>query len=205
MKVLFATTNPSKLKRYSPNLKHKGVDLVTLKDLEINIDVEETGINAEENAIIKAETYSKLSNMPTIAIDEALYFDNVPDEIQPKTHVRRVNHKVLTDEEMIEYYISLVNKYGKNGKLKGHFTKVVVLHINNKNYIFEHKTTEIFTNNVSSIITPGYPLLAIVYLDELNKYKSELIEEECELLDKIENDKITSFILETLNEVGELI
>ena len=43
MKVLFATTNPAKVKKYKKVLKKKGIELLTLKDLDINIKVEETG------------------------------------------------------------------------------------------------------------------------------------------------------------------
>ena len=43
MKVLFATTNPAKVKKYKKALEEKGIKLLTLKDLNINIKVEETG------------------------------------------------------------------------------------------------------------------------------------------------------------------
>ena len=37
MKVLFATTNPAKVKKYKKTLEEKGIELLTLKDLDINI------------------------------------------------------------------------------------------------------------------------------------------------------------------------
>ena len=43
MKVLFATTNPAKVKKYKKVLEEKGIELLTLKDCDINIKVEETG------------------------------------------------------------------------------------------------------------------------------------------------------------------
>ncbi len=54
MKVLFATTNPAKIKRYAEKLKEKNIDVLTIKDLEINLKPEETGKNAIENAYIKS-------------------------------------------------------------------------------------------------------------------------------------------------------
>lgn len=39
MKVLFATTNPAKVKKYKKVLEEKGIELLTLKDLDINIKV----------------------------------------------------------------------------------------------------------------------------------------------------------------------
>lgn len=41
-----------------------------------------------------------------------MYFDNVPDEIQPGAHVRTVNGVCLSDGQMIEYYSGLVKQYG---------------------------------------------------------------------------------------------
>ena len=55
MKVLFATTNPAKINKYANGLKEKGIELLTLKDLKIDLNVEENGKNAIENARIKAK------------------------------------------------------------------------------------------------------------------------------------------------------
>ena len=48
-------------------------------------------------------------------MDNNLFIEELPDEMQPKTHVRKVNGKELTDDEMIVYYTNLVKEYG--GKL----------------------------------------------------------------------------------------
>ena len=52
--------------------------------------------------LIKARAYSNKLDMPVIAMDDTLYFDNVPEDIQPGLYVRRVKDKVLTDDEMIK-------------------------------------------------------------------------------------------------------
>ena len=57
MKVLFATTNPAKIKRYASKLEEAGIDVITLKDINLKLDVKETGKNAIENAYIKAKIY----------------------------------------------------------------------------------------------------------------------------------------------------
>ena len=113
MKVLFATTNPAKVKKYKKALEEKGIELLTLKDLHINIKVEETGKNAIENAYIKAKSYYEVAHIPTIGMDNCLFVEELSEEEQRGTHVRRINGKELTDEEMIEYYTNLVKKHGK--------------------------------------------------------------------------------------------
>ena len=201
MKYLFATTNKAKVRRYGEKLKENGVDLVTLNDLDLELDVDESGKNPIENAIIKATAYNKATNMTTIAIDDGLFLDNVPDEVQPGTHVRRVNGKRLNDEEMIDYYISLVNKYGTNGELTGYFKKGVAIVTGDNTYTFEHKSGRKFTNKQSPKIDEGYPLASIQMIESLGKFKSELTHEEEEQLMKLEKEEITQFIINTIKKL----
>lgn len=50
MKVLFATTNPAKVNKYADKLKEKGIELLTLKDINQKIDINENGKNATRNS-----------------------------------------------------------------------------------------------------------------------------------------------------------
>ena len=45
-------------------------------------------------------------------MDNSLFIEDINEDEQPGTHVRRVGGKTLTDDEMIEHYTSLVKKYG---------------------------------------------------------------------------------------------
>jgi len=126
MKVLFATTNPAKIKKYAEKLKQKNIEVLTIKDLGINLKPEETGNNAIENAYIKAKAYYDKTKITTIGMDNNLYIEELPEEKQPGTHVRRVNGKELNDDEMIEYYCNLVKEYG--GKLKAKWVYGMVIY-----------------------------------------------------------------------------
>ena len=64
----------------------------------------ETGNTPLENARQKAIAYYQVFKMPVFSCDSGLYFDEVPDEIQPGVHVRNVNGRCLSDDEMIAYY-----------------------------------------------------------------------------------------------------
>lgn len=97
MKVLFATTNQAKVERYAGSLNYNNIEFVTLKDLNLNLNVEETGKTAIENAYIKAKAYYDATKIITIAVDDNLFIEGVPDEKQPGTHVRRVNGKEFKD------------------------------------------------------------------------------------------------------------
>ena len=201
MKILFATTNPAKVKRYVPLLEKKGYEVVTLKDLNIETDVEENGNTPRENAIIKAKTYQKISKLPTIAVDDALFLENVPDTLQPKTNVRRVNGKRLNDEEMLKHYTNLVKEYGKQGKLNGYFLKGIAIATDKKVESFETKSNRCFSSTRCKKVNEGYPLASIQWIQELNKYKAELTNEEEESIMSEENKEILQFIeskIETL-------
>ena len=112
MKVLFATTNPAKVEKYKEALKEKDIEIITLKDLNLDLHVEETGKNCIENALIKAKAYYEATRIVSIGMDNTLFIEELPEEKQPGTHVRRINGKELTDEEMIEYYTNLVKENG---------------------------------------------------------------------------------------------
>jgi len=168
MKALLASKNPSKLNIYGNKLKEKKIEIYTLKDLDIHCDVDETGKDPIENAIIKATSYAKLSNIPTIAIDDGLYLEGVPPEIQPGTHVRRVNGITLTDEEMIEYYQELIRKYGQKEKLKGYYLKGVAVVYQNQVYQTSSKHAITLGLKKNGTIHPGYPLDSLL-MEEKNE------------------------------------
>ena len=110
MKVLFATTNQAKVKSYKKALEEKGIEIITIKDLNLKLNIDENGKNAIENAYIKAKAYYDMVKIPTIGMDNNLFIEELPDEKQPGTYVRRVNGKELNDDEMIEYYTNLVKE-----------------------------------------------------------------------------------------------
>lgn len=201
MNLLLATKNKAKIKYYGNQIKDRGINIVTLDDLKIDIDVEENGNNPLENSIIKAKEYARISGYITIAIDEGLFFDGVSDDLQPGTHVRRVNGKRLNDEEMIEHYISLVNKYGTDGKLKGYFLKAISLVNGDEVYSFESKSSRTFLNNTSKKIVEGYPLSSIQFIDKYNKYKSELSPDEEIDIKYAEQIELVDFIEKIYKEI----
>ena len=202
MKFLLATSNEAKIKSYGSKLKNLGFEYVTLKDLDLNIEVEETGTTPMDNAIIKATEYNKLSSLPTIAIDDGLYLENVPENLQPGVNVRRVNGKRLDDKEMIEHYVNMVNTYGNNGILKGYFLKGIAICIGDKTYTFESKASRNFTNKQSNVISNGYPLESIQIVPELNKFKSELTLEEKEQTMATDQKEVLEFLAKTLKQLN---
>ncbi len=80
-KILFATTNKNKLREAEEILSEQGYEVISLKDVGVDIDVVEDGNTFEENAIIKAKAYSKAAGCPVLADDSGLevdYLDKAP-------------------------------------------------------------------------------------------------------------------------------
>lgn len=79
MKLLFATTNPAKVRKYKKALEEKEIELITLKDLDFELNIEESGKNAIENAYIKAKAYYDATKIPTIGMDNSLFIEELPE------------------------------------------------------------------------------------------------------------------------------
>ena len=177
MKVLFATTNPAKVKKYKDLLAEKGIELITIKDLDFKLPIDENGKNAIENAYIKAKTYYDKTQMPTIGMDNNLFIEELPEERQPGTHVRRINGKELNDEEMIEYYTNLVKENG--GKLTAKWVYgMVICSDKGVNKFSWSKDHFYFVNKPCEKRNPGYPLDSMTIVPEFNKYLVELTEKD---------------------------
>lgn len=75
MKLAIATNNQHKLHEIRAILGDSFEELLSLKDLGIDVDVEETGTTLEENALIKARAILALSGIATLADDTGLMVD----------------------------------------------------------------------------------------------------------------------------------
>ena len=73
--LLVATGNPGKLREYQGLLGDAPFRLVSLRDVRITDEVEETGNTFEENAWLKASGYATMSGILTLADDSGLEVD----------------------------------------------------------------------------------------------------------------------------------
>lgn len=137
MKLLYGTGNPAKLDAMKSRLEDLGIELIGLNDLiadGITVpNVSEDGDTPLQNARQKATAYYEAFKVPVFSCDSGLYFDNVPDEVQPGVHVRIINGKRLSDEEMMEYYAELVRQYGK---LTARYRNAICF-VKDENHIYE--------------------------------------------------------------------
>ena len=135
MKILYGTTNKAKIQVMKNAVASLDIELIGLGDIEGELpNIIENGKTPLENAEIKARAYYEAFHMPVFSCDSGLYFDELQENEQPGLHVRRVNGKELTDDEMIEYYGSLAMQYG--GKITGRYRNAIYFILDENHHYF---------------------------------------------------------------------
>lgn len=125
IRLLFGTGNAAKLGAMRRTLAELPIEILGLADMDGNAPpVPEDGKTPLENARQKAHAYYKAFGVPVFSCDSGLYFEDLPQNLQPGVHVRTVGGKYLTDEEMLEYYGGLAERYGN---LKARYRHAVCL------------------------------------------------------------------------------
>ncbi|MBE5873317.1 MAG: hypothetical protein E7287_02800 [Lachnospiraceae bacterium] len=187
MKLLFGTGNQAKLSVMRSRLETIGIELIGLNDLKAEgksiPEVLENGNTPLENAKLKAYAYYEAFHMPVFSCDSGLYFDNVPDEVQPGVHVRNVKGKHLSDEEMQEYYCGIARQYGN---LVARYHNAICF-IMDENHIYEAMDPSLYSEKFiltdkphSAIRKKGFPLDSMSIDMKTNKYYYDLEEGELE-------------------------
>ncbi len=98
-KLLVATHNAGKLAELRRLLHSLPYTLLSLSEVGIDLDVEETGNTLTENAVLKATTYANLSGLHTLADDSGLEVDALGGA--PGVHSARYAGPGATDADRI--------------------------------------------------------------------------------------------------------
>ncbi|HCM82750.1 MAG: Non-canonical purine NTP pyrophosphatase [Candidatus Gottesmanbacteria bacterium GW2011_GWA2_44_17] len=203
-KLLIATTNLAKLEEIQDCLSDLPFTCIGLKDIGIAQKVEETGSTFEENAILKAKTYAKLSGLPTLADDGGLEIDALNGE--PGVHSHRWIHKDREDEdeELIQHVIERMKRIPKN-KRGAQLRVVIALALSHGNvHTSEGVIRGIIAPKPSSYRRKGFPYRSLLYLPELKKYYNhdELSKEENKAYNHRRKalEKLKPIILKIINE-----
>ena len=175
MKAVLASNNKHKLVEIKTMLKDKIREIYTLKDMGIEIEIEENGTTFEQNAYIKASTIAKLTGLPAIGDDSGICVEALNGE--PNIYSARYagepcndannNKKLLDKLHALEAKTGVVNR-------KAYFQSVVVLCYPDGSYISgSGKTYGQFIDEYRG--TNGF---AIFLSDELGKTFGEAVMEE---------------------------
>jgi len=187
MNILIASHNNSKIQRYSLVLRQiPNIQVLSLADVGITYKAKEPFETAKENSIYKSREYAKLANMATLAIDEAVTTNFLPDHEQPGVYVRRfmTKDRELTDEEALHIWKSILDRYPQQDK---EFIWDFSISYYNpaKEVSHYHKVTmhSFVANSFSTRIQEGYPMSSFLRSEESTKPYVELSEQESQALD----------------------
>ncbi|MDO8452921.1 MAG: non-canonical purine NTP pyrophosphatase [bacterium] len=178
--IVVGTTNEAKVKQIQGALANLDIQVSGVDRTKENLpEVEENGKTALENARKKALAYAKALGRTVLSMDNALYFDTLPAEDQPGLHVRRINKENPrpSDEELIEYYSSLIEKMG--GETKGYWEfGICVATLDGQTRETTIISPRIFKSNPGAKVNPSYPLESLQIDPESGKFIGEMSEEE---------------------------
>lgn len=173
MKLIIASNNERKIREIKKILEPLGFDILSQKEANINIEVEEMGNTYEENAILKAEAIHNITKTAVLSDDSGLsidYFDGAPGlysaRFKPELSSKDTNEYILNemrnvkDEERIAYFVCCICFINDNGE------KIIVEEKCNGKIAYEAKGDNGF----------GYD--PIFYLEEYGKTMAEISEEE---------------------------
>lgn len=180
MQILIATHNQSKLTRYQKILASvEGIELVSLSDLNITEKVEEDQTTNIENAIKKARFYGDLSGLITVAADEALMTNFLPDGEQPGVYARRFSSdkRELTDPEVIDVWKKIFQIYPQDDKqFIWDFAVAYYNPATKQEGTASVQQISYATKYFSLVVPKGYPMSAFMSPDPDGKPYSELSE-----------------------------
>lgn len=99
-RLLIATSNPGKAAEFRRLLAGCGWEIVTPAELDLEIEVEETGQAYAQNATIKAVEYARASGLMSLADDSGLEVDALGGRPGPRS--ARYGGPDLTDPERVQ-------------------------------------------------------------------------------------------------------
>ncbi len=115
MRIIAATGNVGKIKEIKKIFSDDSVEIISMGELGIDIDIEENGKTFEENSLIKARTIAKMTGEISLADDSGLCVDALGGA--PGIYSARYAGEDATDEERIKKLLDeLSDEENRNAK-----------------------------------------------------------------------------------------
>ncbi len=177
-KLLIATTNPGKLAEISGFLSDLPLQLVSLRDVGITDDVEETGETYQENAKKKAVFYSLKSGLPALADDGGIEIAALNGK--PGVHSKRWVGDDTSDEKIIARMKEVSQKIADDNRAAKFVAVLVLAFPNGKTFSARGEVEGTIAKKPLIKLMHGYPYRSFFYLPKIKKYyhESELTRDE---------------------------
>ncbi len=132
-KVVIATKNKGKVKEIKDILSELPVEVVSMQEEGIEIDIVEDGSSFEENALIKARTVKQYTSAIVIADDSGLEVDCLGGA--PGIYSSRFAGEGATDEKNITKLLAMLEGVGEPERTARFVCAVAVVMTDNAHFI----------------------------------------------------------------------
>ncbi|HNT77138.1 MAG TPA: non-canonical purine NTP pyrophosphatase [Anaerolineae bacterium] len=157
--LLLGTANPTKVALFQDFLADLPLTLLTLTDLGIALDVEESAPTPEANAVLKARAYFAAAHVPTFAVDAGLEIARFPADQQPGVYVRRIRgiEARASDAELLAHYRAALLQIG--GESPACWVVGMALQVDAERLVSAtYRLDGILTAQPCATLSPGAPL-----------------------------------------------
>jgi XTP/dITP diphosphohydrolase len=180
-KLVIGSKNKAKISEWKKFLKDS-FEVLTLKDLSEESEVEETGETFFENARLKASHYAKKLGEYVFAEDGGFEIDILGGA--PGVHSRRIlpGKKEASDEEIVNYVLDRLKGVPKEKRVS-RLKVAVAISDPEGNIIFEDSGSlegYVLEDRDNSPIIEGYPYRNLLFIPELSKTYAQASDEDHE-------------------------
>jgi len=192
MKIVLATGNAHKKIEIEDILKNRNVEISTMKDEGIFVDIVEDGLTFEENALIKARAVKANTEHAVMADDSGLEVECLNNT--PGVRSARFAGEDATDSENNDKLLKLLKNVPEVDRRARFVCVVALIDKGGREYIFRGECEGIIANELAGEGGFGYDPL--FFVESAGKTYAQLTSEE--------KNKISHRAM-ALKEVGELM
>lgn len=172
MELIAATNNNHKLREIKQILEPYGITVYSLKDQNIDIEVDENGNSYKENALIKARAIAKLTSLPLISDDSGIEIEAMDN--LPGIHTARYAESVGGYNNAFKI---IEQKCKEKNNYRALFNcDIVLLNLTDKEEIFEGRVKGSVAKEIDG--TNGFGFDPIFISDEVGVTNASLSEED---------------------------
>jgi XTP/dITP diphosphohydrolase len=172
-KLLLATNNAGKVREFRTLLQGIPFELVTPKEIGINIEVEETGNSYRENASLKARALAKASGLLALADDSGIEVDALNGE--PGLHSARYAGENATDTERVNFLLNKIKDIPQAKRTAHYYCVIAIANPDGEVTFVDGECKGIIT--FQPVGEKGFGYDPIFFFPELGKTMAELTPE----------------------------
>lgn len=169
--VFVATSNKGKQAEIAQYASQYGKDVVLrFPDVTNSIEVDETGVTFEENALLKARAYQEVLHDASIVFvgdDSGIKIPALNDE--PGVFTRRWAGYEMTDVEILAYCMDKMKDLkGEDRTANFETVLAVVRDSNDPQYFTGRMSGHILDDPIDATLIDGFPFRSVFWVDEIN-------------------------------------